>query len=86
MAWMRMPGQMWPGAAAAFLLHVGRDDGGDDANAVALPLGRRPDRRDACSSRSRRTSRARRTFKIDDRRTDPREATQIPGRSSPAGQ
>src|SRR5512144_1426200 len=26
-----------------------------------------------------------RTFKIDDRRTHPREATQIPGRSSPAG-
>jgi hypothetical protein len=46
MAWMRMPGQTWPGAAASFLGMWVVIDHSDDAailgaDAVALPPGRR---------------------------------------------
>jgi hypothetical protein len=45
MAWMRMPGQTWPGAAASFVGMWVVMMGGDDAaalspHAVALPPGR----------------------------------------------
>ena len=52
MAWMRMPGPDVARRRGVVPRHVGRDDGGDDAavagpDAVALPPGRWPDRRDA---------------------------------------
>src|SRR2546422_8263867 len=59
-------------------------DVGANHHGVLQAFVTRGDRR-RCEPRDQQSGPHEKGLKTDDRRTDPREATQIPGRSSPAG-